>query len=116
MSSLLEVLAWACVGMGAAFTALPLRTLTKKNSWRWTKTVEAWSELRSGLTGVAVGVALLGTRTHGTAYWLMSIPLLTMVTLDLALWIRSRIRRRSGKPPAEALLRPPARHRRPADG
>jgi hypothetical protein len=103
MSSLLEVLAWLCIGLGAALTALPLTT--KRNDGRGMRAA-AWPEFCVGLSGVSVGLSLLGMRTHGTVPWLFSIPLFTMVILNLALWIRSRIHHRSGEPPAGASLGP----------
>jgi cobalamin synthase len=98
MSSLLDVLAWLCIGLGAVFTALPLRALARSPSAHGAKKANTWAELRAGLSGVSVGLALFALRTHGPVSWLLSIPVFAMVTLIVALWTRSRIRRRSGGP------------------
>lgn len=106
MSSFLEATAWFCIVVGSLWAAeyfVPvLRALLARNARNSgrpevTDTGEAWSEIRYGALAAGVGLSVLEMRAHGAVYWLANIALIAIVALNAALWVRSRIRRKSEK-------------------
>jgi hypothetical protein len=122
MSSFLGATAWFSIVVGCLWTAgylvAVLRALKTRNSDRHerTETGEAWSEVRDGVLVAAVGLSLLEMRAHGAVYWLAGIPVLAMAAMNLALWVRSRIQRKSERATTDTYRALHARHRGPADG
>jgi hypothetical protein len=105
MSTLVRVLAWLCIGLGALYSAEKLARLVRSRGARKQRgerpptASEAWSSIRTYVLTAAVGLSVLGNqwKFYTAKWWLAQLPLFALLTLYLASWIRSRIRRRSGR-------------------
>jgi hypothetical protein len=107
MSSLLKILAWLCIGLGGLHSAvtlirLPAGSASGRSRQRGRpghrgrrRSRAAWSDLRTSLTAVAVGLSLLADQWKaGTPkWWLAASPIFLIVTLNLGLWLTARVRR-----------------------
>jgi hypothetical protein len=106
MSVALEVVAWVCIGLGTVcflHTLIEIstrRAARKQKHGRVLTMGEAWSDIRTYLPGIAVGVSLLSYRwkDHSAWWWLANIPLFVIVAVSLTGSARSWIRRRPEVP------------------
>ena len=105
MSVFIEILAWIVIVIGAVpvMVTLVRRHARNHRHGRAMPVAEAWSDLRSFLPLVAIGVSLLGQGwPPGTpGWWLPQVPLLAATALYLVTWIWSRTRGTPGTPEAE---------------
>jgi hypothetical protein len=105
MSTFVRVLAWLCIGVGALYSVNALVRLAlgasarKQNGARVFTMHEAWSKLRTYLIGIAIGLSLLAIqwKANTVTWWLANLPLFALLGLNVALLMRSRISRRSGR-------------------
>jgi hypothetical protein len=97
------VLGWLCLGFGIAFSVPDLIKIGRRNwpgteeSARAAARNETWRSLRHNLMAAGVGLAILGSHKNGALSWAYGVPLLTLVTLNTALWLRTRIRTRMSR-------------------
>ena len=109
MSVFIEVLAWIVMAIGGVAIVVTLISLEAARHGRNHRhgrampLAEAWSDLRTSLPLVVIGVSLLGSGWQpGTpGWWLPQVPLLATMTLYLGTWIWSRTRGTPGTPEAD---------------
>jgi hypothetical protein len=107
MDSVLQVLGWLCLGLGALFAVpalvalIALRHPGHRGAHRGdpgSKRAEARSDLGACTTAMAVGLSdVAGRAAHGALWWLVTAPLFTIVLINLTLWLRPRVRRRRAR-------------------
>jgi hypothetical protein len=102
VATALTVLAWLCIGFGTALCIPELVKITRGNwpgadrSAQLAARSESWRDLRRNLAATTVGLSIFGLHQHGVLNWVLGAPLLAMVPLNIAWWLTSRIRHRTG--------------------
>lgn len=107
MSLFFDVLAWVFIGIGTVNSALTLVAQssgsTKRTRARHGVRRRASPELRRSLLVITAGACLLAIQSRNyTAQWLAAVALTMVVVWDIGPWLKSRARRKSGKPTAES--------------
>jgi hypothetical protein len=107
MDSVLQVLGWLLLALGAVFAVPALVALIARRhpggrgahrSDARPNRAKAWSDLGAGTSAMAIGLSdVAGRAAHGVLWWLVNAPLLTIVILNLALWLRPRVLRRRAR-------------------
>jgi hypothetical protein len=107
MDSVLQVLGWLLLALGAVFAVPALVALIARRhpggrgahrSDARPKRAEAWSALGAGTIAMAIGLSdVAGRAAHGALWWLVNAPLLTVVLMNVALWLRPRVLRRRAR-------------------
>jgi hypothetical protein len=103
----LEILGWLCLGLGGLLAPPALYALIAArhrghrgahSSDPGAKRSEAWSDLGACTGAMAVGLSdVVGRAAHGALWWLVNVPLFTIVIINLALWLRPRVLRRRAR-------------------